>query len=321
MIFIKNSKYRAVFVLSALLFNQAVSAQLSKEAQADLKQQSIISVVKQGQFGQAHQQFEEYDAIGVAMPTSLLFIRAQVNFKQNYFVASKQYLEQYIDNAQRDTPNYSKALSMQQSVELKIQAKAKQAQSRIMAKVQALQESGISLLPEMVSIPAGSFQMGSSISRVSDEKPVQTISVKAFKLANTETTQQLWRAVMGSNLSSFKGSNRPFDNASWNSIQEFIEVLNRATGDTYRLPSEAEWEYAARAGSTTKYSWGDTASKSNANYYASPREGTKKVKSYKPNKWGLYDMHGNVWEWVQDCYFDSHTNCLLYTSPSPRDRG
>ena len=106
-------------LLCLLLTAQTASAQLSKEAQADLKQQQIIRTVQQGQLSQAYQQFKEYDALGVKMPTPLLFIRAQVSFKANDFVGAKSYLEQYINSAQRGTPNYNKALSMYAAVEPK----------------------------------------------------------------------------------------------------------------------------------------------------------------------------------------------------------
>ena len=322
-----QTTFLSVNFLSLLLFSlltaQTASAQLAKEAQADLKQQQIIRTVQQGQFSQAYQQFKEYDALGVKMPTPLLFIRAQVSFKANDFVGTKAYLEQYINNAQRGTANYNKALSMYTAVEPKAaqqatqlaeqqrlakaakekaerDEKAKAASARIQAKVNALKQSGQSFLPEMISIPAGQFQMGST--DYSHEQPVHTVTISAFKLASTETTQALWETVMGDNPSNFSGENRPVERVSWNDIQEFIAVLNSATGQNYRLPTESEWEYAARAGTTTKYSWGNRASKRKANYGVGSYKGTKSVKSYKPNKWGLYDMHGNVWEWVQDCY-------------------
>jgi len=325
-----NIKLKQHMLLLLLVFiANTANAQLSKEAQADLKQQQIIRTVQQGQFTQAYQQFKEYDALGVKMPTPLLFIRAQVSFKQNDFVSTKQYLEQYVNSAQRGTANYNKALSMYAAVEPKAAQQAKQqaqqqrlakaakekaerdkkaqaARQRIQAKVDELKQKGGDFLPHMVVIPVGSFQMGSVA--YDDEQPVHSVTLRSFKLASTETTQTLWNVVMGDNPSRFKGDNRPVERVSWNSIQEFIAILNSATGGNYRLPSESEWEYAARAGTTTKYSWGNRASKRKANYDVSSSKGTKPVKSYKPNKWGLYDMHGNVWEWVQDCYQGSYQN-------------
>ncbi|MCG8392804.1 MAG: formylglycine-generating enzyme family protein, partial [Pseudomonadales bacterium] len=102
---------------------------------------------------------------------------------------------------------------------------------------------------------------------------------------------------------------RPVIAVNWNDVQAYIKWLKRQTGQKFRLPTEAEWEYAARAGSTTKYSWGDSISCSQARYGRRPggecsnsKDGTVPVKSFAPNRWGLYDMHGNVWEWTQNCW-------------------
>jgi formylglycine-generating enzyme required for sulfatase activity len=118
---------------------------------------------------------------------------------------------------------------------------------------------------------------------------------------------------MGDNPSRFKGcgENCPVEKVSWDDIQIFIQKLNQRTGQYYRLPTEAEWEYAARTGSSTKYSWGNSINCSQARYgYYTDECGKQKspdpVGSYTPNDFGLFDMHGNVWEWVQDCYHDSY---------------
>ena len=153
---------------------------------------------------------------------------------------------------------------------------------------------------EMVSIPGGSFRMGDlSGEGAADEKPVRTVTVPAFKLGKYEVTFAQWDAcVADGNCYSpedegWGRSDRPVINVSWDDVQSFIRWFNRKTGGNYRLPSEAEWEYAARAESTTEYSkWGD--------------EGTAPVGSFPANAWGLHDMHGNVSEWVQDCWNDSY---------------
>jgi len=158
---------------------------------------------------------------------------------------------------------------------------------------------------EFVLIPAGTFQMGSNDGN--DEKPVHTVRImQPFYLGKYEVTQGQWQAVMGSNPSKFTGDpNRPVENVSWDDVQEFIRRLNsREGGATYRLPTEAEWEYAVRAGTTTRWSFGDDARQ--LGRYAWPEENaggyTHPVGQLQPNPWGLYDMHGNVWEWVQDWY-------------------
>jgi formylglycine-generating enzyme required for sulfatase activity len=163
-----------------------------------------------------------------------------------------------------------------------------------------------SLGMEFVLIPAGEFQMGSTEGD-EDERPVHTVRIgRPFYLGKYEVTQAQWEAVMGNNPSRFTGDpNRPVENGSWEEVQEFIRKLNaRESGTTYRLPTEAEWEYAARAGSTTAYSFESDSSRLGeyAWYADNSSSTTHPVGQRKPNAWGLYDVHGNVREWVQDWY-------------------
>lgn len=160
---------------------------------------------------------------------------------------------------------------------------------------------------EFVLIPSGEFKMGSPSSekdRSSNEGPVHTVTIeKAYYLGKYEVTQKQWRAVMGSNPSYFEGDDLPVEIVSWKDVQEFVKKLNGKEGtNKYRLPSEAEWEYAARAGTNTRYSFGND--KSELSRYAwwdgNSGEKTHSVGQKLPNPWGLYDMHGNVYEWVQD---------------------
>lgn len=159
---------------------------------------------------------------------------------------------------------------------------------------------------EFVLIPAGTFEMG-SLDGDSDERPLHTVTLsKPFYLGKYEVTQAQWQAVMGDNPSLFQGDpNRPVEQVWFNDVQDFISKLNAKEGGArYRLPTEAEWEYAARAGTTTAYSFGDDASQLGqyAWYKDNSNGQTHAVGQKKPNPWGLFDMHGNVWEWVQDWY-------------------
>jgi formylglycine-generating enzyme required for sulfatase activity len=159
---------------------------------------------------------------------------------------------------------------------------------------------------KFVFIPAGTFQMGSTTGD-KDEQPVHQVTIsKPFYMGETEVTQAQWKAVMGTNPSLFQGNpTRPVEQVWWDDVQAFIRKLNEKEGvNLYRLPTEAEWEYAARAGTTTAYSFGDNASVLDqyAWYKDNAGEKTHPVAQLKPNAWGLYDMHGNVWEWVQDWY-------------------
>ena len=167
-----------------------------------------------------------------------------------------------------------------------------------------------SLGMEFVLIPAGEFMMGSNDGE-SDEQPVHEVTIsQPFYLGKYEVTQGQWEAVMGNNPSRFTGdSNRPVETVTWNDVQVFIRKLNeREPGRTYRLPTEAEWEYAARAGKTTAYSFGDDPSQLGeyAWYRNNSDRKTYPVGQLKPNPWGLCDMHGNVWEWVQDWYDEGY---------------
>ena len=144
----------------------------------------------------------------------------------------------------------------------------------------------------------------SELGRDDDEIQHQVTLTKGFYMQTTEVTQGQWQAVMGNNPSGFKGDNLPVETVSWNDAQEFIQKLNSKGEGTYRLPTEAEWEYAARASSTTKYACGDSESCLSDMAWYSENSGstTHPVGQKQANAWGLYDMHGNVEEWVQDKY-------------------
>ncbi|MBN2488106.1 MAG: formylglycine-generating enzyme family protein [Methanosarcinaceae archaeon] len=189
-------------------------------------------------------------------------------------------------------------------------------------KSKKLAREGNSIGMKFTYIPVGEFMMGSEDGD-KDEQPVHKVKInKSFYLGTYPVTQREWKAVMDSNPSEFKGDNLPVEMLSWDDAQEFVKKLNAKEGaDKYRLPSESEWEYACRAGTTTRYSFGDSESKLGEYAWYADNSGRKPhpVGQKKPNPWGLYDMHGNVWEWVQDNYEFSYG--VVHTDESAWEDG
>ena len=197
-----------------------------------------------------------------------------------------------------------------------------------------------SLGMEFILIPSGTFTMGSPPDepyRGSSEVQHRVSISRPFYIQTTEVTLKQWRSLMGKRLlGRRKGSdNMPVTQVSWFDCMEFIKRLNRLGEGKYRLPTEAEWEYAARAGTTSPFSWGDTIDCDKAMYGNNslkhnvcqlfikslelPIDAPAPVKSYRPNPWGLYDMHGNVWEWCVDWFGDYQKNPV--TDPKGPDSG
>ena len=185
------------------------------------------------------------------------------------------------------------------------------------------EDLGNGVILEMVSIPRDSFKMGSppgEKGRDDDEEPQHNVTVPAFFMGRYQVTQEQYQQVMSKNPSFFKGDKLPVERVSWNDAVKFCKELNKKTvqkGLTYRLPSEAEWEYACRANTTTPFHFGETITTDLVNYgnntYASAPKGkyrrsTTEVGQFPPNAFGLYDMHGNIWEWCQDTWHDNYND-------------
>ena len=181
---------------------------------------------------------------------------------------------------------------------------------------------------KMIAVEGGTFKMGATSEQgsdaYSDESPVHSVTLSDYYIGETEVTQELWDAVMGTNPSRFKGSKRPVESVSWDDCWTFIKELNRLTGKNFRLPTEAEWEYAARGGNKSKgYKYSGSNTIGNVAWYDS-NSGSKThdVKTKQANELGIYDMSGNVYEWCQDYYGNyssgSQTNPIGPTSGSDR---
>ncbi|KGN80028.1 hypothetical protein HW49_05670 [Porphyromonadaceae bacterium COT-184 OH4590] len=188
---------------------------------------------------------------------------------------------------------------------------------------------------EFVDIPAGDFFMGSpenEVDRAVSETKHKVI-LDGFYMSKYEVTQAQWKAVMETDTtpSFFKGDNLPVEMVNYEEVHNFIAKLNSVTGKNYRLPTEAEWEYACRAGTSTPFNTGNTITVQQANfdgtepYNGAPvgefREKSLPVGSFAPNAWGLYDMHGNIWEWCSDWYSNEYYNNSPEKNPQGPDRG
>jgi formylglycine-generating enzyme required for sulfatase activity len=159
----------------------------------------------------------------------------------------------------------------------------------------------------MVSIVGGTFTMGGTPEQGDcggDEKPAHSVTVGNFNIGKYAVTQRLWTRIMGNNPSNFKDDDLPIENVSWNDVQEFIKKLNEQTGKKYRLPTEAEWEYAARGGNKSNgYKYSGSNNVNDVAWHDGNSGGkTHRIGTKSPNELGIYDMSGNVWEWVSDWY-------------------
>ena len=175
---------------------------------------------------------------------------------------------------------------------------------------------------EMVRVEGGTFTMGATseqgVDAWKDEKPSHQVTLSSYMIGKTEVTQALWQAVMGTNPSRFKGSNLPVEQVSWEDCQTFIRKLNAITGKNFRLPTEAEWEFAARGGNKSrgfKYSGSNTIDDV-AWYDDNSADKTHPVATKAPNELGIYDMTGNVWEWCSDRY-GSYSSSSQYNPTGP----
>ena len=189
---------------------------------------------------------------------------------------------------------------------------------------QTITVNGVSFT--MIAVEGGTFQMGATSEQGGDadddEYPVHSVTLSDYYIGETEVTQELWEAVMVSNPSYFSGSQRPVERVSWNDCQEFITQLNQLTGKNFRLPTEAEWEYAARGGNKSqgyKYSGSNTIG--NVAWYGDNSNSTHNVKIKSPNELGIYDMSGNVYEWCQDWYGYGSYSSNAQTNPTGPSSG
>ena len=262
----------------------------------------------------------------LVLPEAFWFQYAQVAYQAGRYGAAEEAATRYLTTVGREGAHYRAALALLDRVEAERQraeaarqrreeeqqraAAAVEAERRRLAELPRTTQNSLGM--EFVLLEAGTFAMGSpptEAGRNADEGPVHAVTIsQRFYLGKYEVTQGQWEAVMGSNPSTHSNCGRtcPVEMVSWEDAQAFIAALNRREGVTgYRLPTEAEWEYAARAGAQTAYHFGNAASDLVLYAWYGELElfgSIHPVGQKRPNAWGLYDMHGNVWEWVADWY-------------------
>ena len=233
-----------------------------------------------------------------------MFGRAKKNYLENGEAAAREQFNILISTCEGRVASEAKAWLQEQ--------KYKQSNSSSYGNnsgIETITIKGVQF--KMVRVKGGTFQMGATSEQGSDayddEYPVHSVTLSDYYIGQTEVTQELWEAVMGDNPSYFTGDNQcPVERVSWDDCQEFIKKLNRLTGKNFRLPTEAEWEYAARGGNKSKgykYS-GSNDADAVAWYNKNSGSKTQPVAQKQSNELGLYDMSGNVWEWCQDWYGD-----------------
>ncbi|RLS26802.1 MAG: hypothetical protein DWH70_02170 [Planctomycetota bacterium] len=300
-----------VLVLLFLIFSMDPGSNVKEEVKAQLAElvklkQEAEAIVKRGEMAKAKLEEEmkakqEDEAKAKkeqemkAKEEEILVLKQEEEAKAKQMELGKLKQEEEAKAKQID-------LVKMELLKLKLEeeAKAKQVELLKLKQEEEIKTKFVAIEREMVLIPDGTFKMGSPVSekgRHPSELQHEVTISKAFYMGKYEVTQEQWQSLMGNNPSQVKGAKLPVTDVSWEECQEFIRELNEKTKGGYRLPTEAEWEYACRAGTTKAYSFGNNITKSDANIAGSNK---KVVGSYKPNAFGLYDMHGNVCEWCED---------------------
>ena len=311
---------------SAMLFAvTSVCAELPPEIQVDRLLIQAEREMRDGDHWSAVFTFERILEVceehGLEIPTEFWFRQAGVLQSAGLHERAIEASTRYLQEVGRGGEHYRAALDILDAAEVGLsEAQIAEAQARTAAEREAAAkaEAIAASIPEMVRIPAGTFRMGcvTWLYCRSSEKPVRDVRVASFAVARHELTFTQWDVCteygpcQWVDDEGWGRGDRPVINVSWDDAQAYVGWLSRETGESYRLPSEAEWEYATRAGTTTHYSWGDSEGENRANCdgCGSPwdNDRTAPVGSFAPNRFGLYDVHGNVWEWVADCWNENY---------------
>jgi len=300
----------SIFSLVLIIAAQVVSMpnvfakdkDMPAEIQLDLLVNSATKNMEAERWEDAVEDFEKAMELGVSLPGDFHFLYGKSLYNTGRYEYSLSSLTVYLTLVGKEGKYYEDAIT------LVVDAKNKQDEAkRRTTESQKTKTEAVSETEDgMVLVKGGCFDMGDIFDTgSSDEKPVHTVCVGDFYLGETEVTQKQWVDVIGKNPAKFKCGDCPVERVSWDNVQDFIKKLNEKTSMNYRLPTEAEWEYAARSGGY-KEQWAGVNDKAKFKeyvWYGYTAEGhTHSVGGKTPNGIGLYDMMGNVWEWCSDWY-------------------
>ena len=288
--------------VAGMLDEFAQDKKLAPEVQLDLLVNSATKSMKAGRWEDAVQSFEKAMKLGVSLPGEFHYLYGKSLYKSGSYEYALSSLTIYLTLVGREGKYYEDAITLVVDAENKKKEVTRRTSESKQQKVEAASETE----DGMVYVKGGCFDMGDIFDTgATDEKPVHTVCIGDFYLGKTEVTQKQWEDVTGSNTSKFQCADCPVERVSWNNVQNFIKKLNEKTGMNYRLPTEAEWEYAARSGGL-KEQWAGTNDEEKIGEYTwygyTAKGRTHTVAEKTPNAIGLYDMMGNVWEWCSDWY-------------------